>query len=510
MTASFRWYALGLLALFGAYVALEYYRPKPVDWTPTLINKDRIPYGTYVLYDQLPRLLGTDSVETTRLPIYNQLTGLSLETTDALAESRERTITSEPDQAADSSSAAPSAADASTTEEPSEAAAADVDHSETASSADETTAADTTATDEAASASDAPTADQADQEDEEEPEDDEDDWGDEHLRAARANYLFVNTTFQTGISDKNALLRFVANGNDVFIVAEDFGDSTTSFLDTLGVRVRTVKLTTHAGPRGLPVADSVPVRFTNPTLAGPRYMLPGPDATIRFVTDSTAVGRALATDPQGRPVLVRLDYGRGHVYLCSVPIAFTNQFVLRPATSQFAATALSYLPARPTWWDEYQKQGRLGDQSLLRLVSSHEALNTAYYLLLVGALLFVLVEARRRQRIIPTLKPLPNTTLLFTRTVASLYRQGSSHARIAEKKVGLFMDYLRTRFQEANPDFADADFRERLSQKSGLTRPRVDELLRLVNFARTAPQMTDQQLLQLSRALSDFKREARR
>ncbi|MEJ7660633.1 MAG: hypothetical protein WKG07_13970 [Hymenobacter sp.] len=77
--------------------------------------------------------------------------------------------------------------------------------------------------------------------------------------------------------------------------------------------------------------------------------------------------------------------------------------------------------------------------------------------------------------------------------VASLYRQGSSHAlHRARNKVGLFLDYLRTRFQETSPDFGDDDFRERLSQKAGLPRARVDELLRLVNFARTAPQVNDQ------------------
>ena len=500
MTTTFRWYLLGLLALFGAYVALEYYRPKPVDWRPTLINKDKIPYGTYVLYDQLPRLLGTDSVQTTRLPIYNQLTGVSLEVTDALAESQSHTITTEATEpAADSTSSEtkPSAAnsdsetDSDTTATASTSAPA---ASEENADADETTTTDSTALSE-------------NSDDEEEPERD---WVDEHLRHARANYLFVNTEFSAGKADAHALLRFIANGNDVFVVAENFGDSTSALLDTLGVRTRTVKLPTHAGPRGLPVSDSVTVRFTNPALDGPRYYLPGGDANVRFVVDSGRVGRALATDAQGRPIFVRLDYGQGHVYLCSVPIAFTNQFVLQPASSQFSATALSYLPARPTWWDEYQKQGRLGNQSLLRLVSGHEALNMAWYLLIIGGILFVLVEARRRQRIIPTLKPLPNTTLLFTRTVASLYRQGSSHALIAEKKVGLFMDYLRTRFQETSPDFGDEEFRERLSQKSGLARSRVDELLRLVNFARTAPQMNDQQLLQLSRALTDFKREARR
>ncbi|MEJ7660005.1 MAG: hypothetical protein WKG07_10505 [Hymenobacter sp.] len=70
---TFRWYLLGILALFGAYVALEYYRPKPLDWSPTLSSKDKIPYGTYALHDVLPQMLGTDSVADVRLPIFNRL-----------------------------------------------------------------------------------------------------------------------------------------------------------------------------------------------------------------------------------------------------------------------------------------------------------------------------------------------------------------------------------------------------------------------------------------------------
>ncbi|MEL5996597.1 hypothetical protein AAFH49_20480, partial [Hymenobacter segetis] len=182
MTSTFRWYLLGLLALFGAYVALEYYRPKPVDWRPTLINKDKIPYGTYVLYDQLPRLLGTDSVQTTRLPIYNQLTGLSLEETDMLAESQARTITTEATQepAADSTATSSDSTSSETTSStPDSDSETDSDATTTASTntpaasegnadADETTAMDSTAQNE-------------NSDDEEEPEHD---WVEEHLRQA--------------------------------------------------------------------------------------------------------------------------------------------------------------------------------------------------------------------------------------------------------------------------------------------------------------------------------------
>jgi hypothetical protein len=462
---TFRWYLLGLLLLFGGYVALEYYRPKPLDWSPTLSNKDKIPYGTYVLYDALPQVLGTDSVASVRQPIYNQLLGT--EEPDGV-HGRPTNVTFR-----DSADEPPTA---------------------------DTTAADVTqdaANDQAAAEMEAATL---------------------PLVATHASYIFVNQAFSATRLETAALLRFVAAGHDVFIAAEDFGPERRGFLaDTLGFRAYEADTTRQLAVPGVArragPSDSVGVRL----LRG----LPGlPRASFRFKPEAAGYrlalskrrphqGATLAADERGRPVLVRLDHGRGHFYLCSVPLAFGNYWVLRPRTADFAFAALSYLPAgRPAWWDEYQKQGRLGEQSTLRVIMAHPALRTAYYLVLVVGLLFVLVEARRRQRIIPTLKPLPNTTLLFTRTVAGLYQQGRNHAQIAEKKTVLFLDYLRTRFQEPAPDLADEAFRERLSQKAGVPRSRIDELVRLINFARTAPAVTDRELLILSRAIHDFKRES--
>lgn len=436
---SFRYYLLGLLVVFGAYVALEYYRPKPLDWRPTLSNKDKIPYGAYALCDVLPQLLGTEEVESVRVPVYNKLFDED-----------------EPEPEADraeNESAGPTPSD------PTEA-------SETPASA-------------------APT-----------------------LPRQPTSYLFVNEDFRVSQPEARALLAFVAAGNDVFIAATDFGDrrSRSAWLDSLGVRTQAAD---SAGAPSLRGPDSVRVHLVNPALGRAELRLPASAADARLVVRAGQPGATLATDEQGRAVLVRLDYGRGHVYLCTVPLAFSNYFVLPPRRRAFALAALSYLPTgRPVWWDEYQKQGRVGEQSVLRVVMEHESLRTAYYLLWVTALLFIFIEARRRQRIIPVLKPLPNTTLLFTRTVASLYQRGSNHALMAEKKVALFLDYLRTRFQEPTPDLADDAFRERLSQKAGLPRPRVDELVRLINFARTAPTVTDRELLTLSRAIRDFKQES--
>ena len=465
---------LGLLALFGAYVALEYYRPKPLDWTPTLSNKDKIPYGTFALYDVLPQLLRTDSVASVRLPVYNQFFDQD-----------------EPETAADTADdGAPVAADT----------AAALGTPDTIAYPPSGPAAAATPAPDPARADTARAAD-----------DEEEAAGSYALPASRrASYVFINQGFSASEAETSALLNFAAEGNDIFIAATGFSGAGAGFrrqrtlLDTLGATL--ADRDPHAS--GLR-PDSVRVRLSSPALGGVGLRLPAA-AGGYFQVRAGRPGATLATDRQGRAVFIRLDHGRGHFYLCSVPLAFSNFYVLRPRSRSFALAALSYLPAgRPVWWDEYQKQGRVGEQSLLRVLLAHKSLRTAYYLLLATTLLLVLVEARRRQRIIPVIKPLPNTTLLFTRTVAGLYQQGGSHGRIAEKKMTLFLDYLRTRFHEAAPDLADAAFRERLSQKAGLPRGLVEELVRLINRARTAPVISDQVLLSLSRAIRDFRREAR-
>ncbi|WP_369810648.1 DUF4350 domain-containing protein [Hymenobacter cheonanensis] len=457
---SFRLYLLGLLALFGAYVALEYYRPKPLDWRPTLSNADKIPYGTYALFDVLPQLLGTEEVTSVRLPVYNQFFDQDEPEDNRIEES-------------DST---------------------DVPQSAKSDSAKTSTRKQVTKYISSSSGTDADSTIESSRQDS------------AHLPFVSTrpiNYLFINNYLKITESEAKALLVFVNKGNDIFIAATDVDNNLSRLLGMKPIELdTTLSSNVHH-------SDSVKIHWFEPALAQATTRLPAEVVTTRISTKIWCKAEALATDEQGRAVFMRLNFGRGHVYLCTVPLAFSNYFVLPPRQRQFALAALSYLPTgRPVWWDEYQKQGRAGEQSVLRVVFSQPSLRTAYYLLWATALLFIFVEARRRQRIIPVLNPLPNTTLLFTRTVASLYRQGRNHQRIADKKTALFLDYLRARFQEPAPDLADEAFRERLSQKSGVSRARLDELVRLINFARTAPTVTDRELLTLSRAMHDFKREA--
>ncbi|MCB2378227.1 DUF4350 domain-containing protein [Hymenobacter sp. BT635] len=474
---TFRWYLLGLLLLFGGYVAVEYYRPKPLDWRPTFESNDKIPYGTYVLYQVLPDVLGVPArdVRAIRLPIYSQLEG---EDEAAPTEDDQVYLEQEQDSAAalaDTAYVAEADSLAQMEELAAEPAVPDgADSSQTV----------------------------------------EGDYA-EGLAAsdyAKGSYLFVNDDFSLSQADTRALLRHVARGNDVFIAAEQFD---ARFADTLGFRAKPlpVRFQRPGSVTGSSSPDSVRLLLTNAGLAraaGRAFRLPASGAAYRLVPDSSLRATTLATDEQGRAVLIRIPHGLGQLYLCSVPLVFTNYYVLRPATSPFAFAALSYLPVgRPVWWDEYQKQGRQGEQSLLRVLLAHDALRRALYLGLVGMVLFGLFEAKRRQRIIPVLPPLPNTTLLFTRTVASLYRQDGNHALIAEKKIGLFLEFLRTHLHEPSLDLNELATRERLASKVGLPVAAVEQMVRRINMIRTANQVSDADLLLLNKTLNDFRNAAK-
>lgn len=65
-------YIAVIILIIAAYVYAEYRRPPVVDWSMTLSRYDRIPFGTYILHDQLKNLFKTGS-EDLRVPLYDHL-----------------------------------------------------------------------------------------------------------------------------------------------------------------------------------------------------------------------------------------------------------------------------------------------------------------------------------------------------------------------------------------------------------------------------------------------------
>jgi len=61
----------GLLMLsFGLLIVMEMSKPKPINWSMSFTKSDKIPFGSYILYDLLPELFPKKDIQTVEETAY--------------------------------------------------------------------------------------------------------------------------------------------------------------------------------------------------------------------------------------------------------------------------------------------------------------------------------------------------------------------------------------------------------------------------------------------------------
>jgi hypothetical protein len=125
------------------------------------------------------------------------------------------------------------------------------------------------------------------------------------------------------------------------------------------------------------------------------------------------------------------------LYLHTVPVAFTNYFLLKDNNAEYISKVFSYLPAKPSAlfgmniisWVE---AGRVHP---LRVILTKPALKWAWYTALIGMIIFVIFHAKRRQRIIPVITPPANDSKEFVETVSRVYLNQKHHKNMRRKRL---------------------------------------------------------------------------
>src|SRR5690606_26409852 len=178
--------------------------------------------------------------------------------------------------------------------------------------------------------------------------------------------------------------------------------------------------------------------------------------------------------------------------------AFSNYFLLDGNNAEYAERALAYIPAQKTlFWDHYYKSGKSFYTSPLYLILSSKPLRWAYYFLLIGAVLFVIFEGKRKQRSIPVIEPLRNQTLDFTRTIAGLYLDRGDYKSITSKKISLFLEYVRSHYRIPTQEVNEAFYR-RLAALSENSVEDVKKLWQFMGRLEKTGSVSKEELLQLN------------
>lgn len=301
---------------------------------------------------------------------------------------------------------------------------------------------------------------------------------DENL--AEANLLIIATEFDPDSLDAAVLLEQVDQGATALVAASFYWGY---FADTLRLEVDTRLLPELPEP-----SDTLPQRTYDQTY---------------FTAYDSARTAVLARDGDNHPVLLQMRFGAGTLLLSSLPYQFTNYHLLRESGADATARMLSYLPVRDVYWTEYYQTGRREATTPLRYVLSQPALRWALYLTLAGLLLFMVLEAKRKQRAIPVVQPPANTTLEFVDTVSKLFLRTRDHKNIADKQIHYLLDELRTRYR-LDTSTLDDDFTERLAHKSGKPKAEAQELVSAIRRAQPRDTLSADELVGLRRKIEGF------
>lgn len=318
------------------------------------------------------------------------------------------------------------------------------------------------------------------------------------------NLLILCRYFAPDEPDLKAMLEMLDSGANIFIAASAYGGQ---FSDTLNLRTGTTLLSDSIQNLGLVylgvLEDSTPVRFVNPHLDNTNYYFKKRTATEYFESVDTLQTRVIAQNENGYPVLTITPWGNGNIILSTLPLSFTNYYLLWNQNYEFVSGALSYLPDKDLVWTEYYHLGRQESGSPLRFVLSNESLKWAYYVTLFTLLTFVFFEAKRRQRIIPIVKPPENTTLEFAETVGNLYYNHGDHLNLARKKILFFKEQLRTRYY-IQTNVLDNNFYRELSNKTGEDIETVKRLFQHIGEIEARKRISETELFDLSNKLDEF------
>jgi hypothetical protein len=309
----------------------------------------------------------------------------------------------------------------------------------------------------------------------------------------KTTFLRISEFSDLDKSSTQMLIDFAQKGNNVFLSMKDFPKA---ILDSLKLELNGEYQYT----------DSIFNWLANPNLGKQKYKLVeglGNNYFSKIDTTHTTVlgfqsGDSLRTN------FVKVKYKKGNFFLHTQPVAFTNFHLLNKNNSKYAEKVLSYLPKKDVIWYIKSQNDEKISSSPLRYIFSQPALKAAWFLFLIGMLSFMLFNAKRRQRIVPIVKPLQNSSIDFAKTIGNLYFQEGEHGNLIDKKIIYFLEQIRVQYL-IETTLLDDNFVKKLQHKSGKNSVTIQNIIFIINQRRKNNiETVEADLIELNSAIERF------
>ncbi len=378
---------LFLLASFLVLLIFELMSPKKIDWSLSFERSDKIPFGTYVLYDLLPNIFSKNEITLNEKSLYERF----------------------------------------------------------------------------------------------------------NKSESQDNIIIITKTFSPNKMDLNELLDIVYKGSNAFISANEIYGK---FADTLKLSLD------FFFRKSIIEADTNILNYTNSKIKTDSgyiyYKALNSYYISKFDTTNSLV---LGFSKDSLVNFIKISHGRGHFFINTNPLAFTNYNLLLRNNYEYVSKSLSFLPNRNTIWDEYYKPNKKISRTPLRYILSNKALKYAYYLLIVGIFIYIIFESNRKQKIIPVINAPKNTSLEFINTISRLYYSKGNHRDIAIKKFKYFIDFLNSKYFISDYNKEDIN---KIAEKTGVNSVLINDIFTRYNNIVECKNISSDQLIKFNDKIEKF------
>ena len=312
--------------------------------------------------------------------------------------------------------------------------------------------------------------------------------------------IIITPQFIANETEMNNIVAFAQKGNDVFISTRESSVTAQDYM----------KFRSSASFDAFEKGDSVILSLDKPPFPSAiTKSYPGRKFQSYFYKYDSSLTAVLGHNDENDAVFIRMQTGKGNIYLHVVPIAFTNYFLLHKNNMAYYEDALSVISpyAKKVIWDEYflykLYDHRRQNKSWLYVLFKFPAFKWGLLTAIIAIAIFALLEARRKQRYIPELAKANNDSLDFVKTIGRLYYEKNDHMDLARKMGLYFLDYVRMNYKLSTATL-DENFIRNLHFKSGYNESELKTIISFINFLEEAPGISDGQLAEFHKQLENF------
>jgi hypothetical protein len=338
----------------------------------------------------------------------------------------------------------------------------------------------------------------------------------------RKLYVFVGKKFDTHYKRLNKILDFVKRGNAAFIAADIFPEQIKYLLadDYKVHRSYYRNIESNFKDSLLRTEKNYNFRFIFKGKNIYRYWTDFEHASNYYETfehDESAIRVFESNSVSDNPVFIALALGKGKLYLHSTPYAFTNTVMKLERGFDHAQRVVSCLPDEPIVFDGFlngpndgaqnNSDGKDGQAHLrsspLEFILENQSLRWAYYVLLIGLLIYILTKGKRKQKIIPPKAEIENTSVEFADTMSKLYLQYGQHKYIVFQQEKNFLNYIRNKYYIKSVK-VDDDYIDKLTVKSGIEKEKINHIFERFSKIKTLNHATTNDVVEIYAEIEYF------